>query len=103
MSQRVRAIHPLARNPSKNSCAWPRSAETRRRSSVPVSVRDGERRDAEVLPSLERAHAEVAVQSGSRLGSYGELDIARDDGAVWSADALGPSVIQVEDQHRPPA
>src|SRR5215469_8352171 len=67
--------------------------------SVTVSVCDGERRDAEVHPGPECAHAEVAVQSGSRLGSYAELDIFRDDDAVPAVDALGPGMIQVENRH----
>src|SRR5262249_39537689 len=45
-----------------------------RYSSVPPSVGDGERRDAEAHPGLECAHAETAVQSGSTLGGYGEFD-----------------------------
>ena len=40
---------------------------------------------AEVRPGSECAHAETAVQSGSRPEGYGELDVARDNGAVWAA------------------
>ena len=76
----------LHRRPPLRRCKKTLQAETRR-SSVPASVREGERRDTEVHPVLEGAHAEGAVQSGSRLGGYGELDVARDDGAVWAAGA----------------
>src|SRR5262245_15916883 len=72
-------------------------------SSVPASGHDGEPRDAEVHPGLERAHVEAAVHGGSRLGRYVEPDIARDDGAVRPPGVPERRAVQGENRYRLPA